>query len=349
MFPTKITIRAATSSIRWRGEPCREKMGGTMSVRISSLIVAMVMTIGAFQLGAPFASAQSVRMELREIAPDVYVLQHPTGSSNSAFFVTEDGVVVFDSDIRTADQLFDAIRRTTDKPIRFMIISHPAGDHSTGGWYLREDRPVIIASRTQAKSLSEEELEEFNSRRDSTDPIYTPYRGTELVQPDLLFDGSLTLRFGGLTFQITEEGSAHSTSDVTLYVPERQILAMGDLFKSEMHTAPGDTVYETFGAARNWIGIVDAIIARRLDVETVIPGHGVVHVGRGLEDLEELRRYFLAMRAEVSRMIEAGMTEEEVLAQFQTPAEFADYAQADRIERYLGYYYRPLKAELDGR
>jgi cyclase len=312
-------------------------------VRFAPLAVAAVALFGR-----P-VGAQSVQMELREIAPDVYVLQHPAGSSNSAFFVTEDGVVVYDSDIRTADQLADAIRETTDRPVRYMIISHPAGDHSTGGWHLREDRPAIIASRVQAQSLAAEELAEFNERRDSADPLYEPYRGTELIQPDILFDGSLTLRFGGLTFEVTEEGSAHSTSDVTLYVPERGILAVGDLYKAGIHTAPGDTVYETFGAAKNWIAMIDAILARGLDVETVVPGHGVVQVGRGLEDLEELRSYFVAMRAEVTRLIEEGMTEAEVLSEFQTPAEFSHYAQADRLERYLAYYYRPLKAELEAR
>ena len=295
----------------------------------------------------PPAAAQGVQMELRKIAEDVYVLQHPLGSSNSIFIVTEEGVVVFDADIRTADQVFAAIRRTTEQPIRYVIVSHPAGDHSTGGWHFREDNPAIIASRTQAQSMAAEEMVEFNERRDSSDALYAPYRNTEFVQPDIIFDGTLTLRLGGLTFQVTEEGSAHSTSDVTLYIPEKNILTMGDLFKSEMHTGPGDTVYSTFGAAKGWIAIIDGIVARNLAVDTYVPGHGPVHVGRGVEDLRELRSYFVAMRAEVSAMIASGLSEEEVLADFQTPSEFSHYLQADRLGRFLPYYYRPLKAESD--
>jgi hypothetical protein len=37
-------------------------------------------------------------MELRKIVDDVYMVQHPTGSSNSMFVVTDEGVVVWDSD-----------------------------------------------------------------------------------------------------------------------------------------------------------------------------------------------------------------------------------------------------------
>jgi len=304
-------------------------------------LVALAMLAGDQKVTA----APAARMELRKIADNVYVMQHPTGSSNSMFVVTDEGVVVWDGDIRTADQVFAAIRRTTDKKIRYHIISHPAGDHATGGWHFREDRPTIIASRRQAIALAGEELEEFTTRKRSNDAVYAPYHNSELVQPDILFDGQMTLRFGGLTFQINEEGAAHSRSDVTLYIPEKRILGMGDLFKSEIHTGPGDTVYDTFRASKSFSDIVDKVIARKLPVETYVPGHGPVHVGRGVADLEELNRYFAAMRGEVTRMIAQGKTEQQVVAEFKTPAPFDKYGQAAGINRFLPLYYRQLKAE----
>jgi len=165
------------------------------------------------------------------------------------------------------------------------------------------------------------------------------------VQPDIRFDNTLTLRFGGLTFEMTAEGAAHSTSDVTLYIPERRVLAMGDLFKSEIHTGPGDTAYATFSGAKSFTAIVDKVIARNLPVDTYVPGHGPVHIGRGVADLQELKRYFETMRGEVSRMIRAGKTEAQVVAEFKTPAPFDKYGQAAGINRFLPLYYRDLKAE----
>ncbi len=289
------------------------------------------------------ATAQRVQMELREIADDVYVMQHPSGSSNSTFVVTDEGVVVFDADIRTADQVFRAIRRTTDQPIRFIIVSHPAGDHSTGAWHFREDKPSIIASRTQAASMAAEEMVEFNGRKNSDDAVYTPYRNTEFVQPDIVFDQTLTLRLGGLTFKITEEGAEHSKSDVTLYIPEKRVFTLGDLFKSDIHTGPGETAYDSFVGGSGWIAVIDQIKGRNQVVDTYVPGHGVVHVGRGSADLDELRGYFVAMRTTVSEMIAGGKTEEEVLREFQTPEPFSQYQQADRLGRFLPLYYRHLK------
>jgi glyoxylase-like metal-dependent hydrolase (beta-lactamase superfamily II) len=314
--------------------------------RVCLSVATVVSAVAILASLGPLTTAQNARMELRKIADNVYVMQHPTGSSNSMFVVTDEGVVVWDGDIRTADQVFAGIRRTTDKKIKYYIISHPAGDHATGGWHYREDQPVMISSRRQARSLAEEELEEFMTRHNSNNPVYAPYHDSQLIQPNVTFDGSMTLRFGGLTFQITEEGSAHSTSDLTLYIPEKRVLAMGDLFKSEIHTGPGDTAYATFDGGKPFMAIADKVMARNLPVDTYVPGHGPVHVGRGIADLQELRRYFEAMRGEVSRMIKEGKTEQQVLAEFKTPAPFDKYGQVAGISRFLPLYYRDLKAEV---
>jgi cyclase len=314
-----------------------------LSTRI--ILFAGILGLSGMAVSLPASAAQAPQMQLREIAKDVYVVEHPTGSSNAMFVVTPDGVVVWDGDIRTADQVLAAIRRTTDKKIRCYIISHPAGDHATGGWNYREDAPMMIASSTQAKSLAAEELEEFATRKVSNDPLYSVYHNAELVQPNITFEGSLTMKFGGLTFVVTEEGAQHSTSDLTLYIPEKRVLAMGDLFKSEIHTGPGDTAYKTFSAAKGWIGVIDKIMARNLPVDTYVPGHGPVHAGRGVEDLRELRTYFLTMRGEVGRLIQAGKTSDEVTKEFKTPVPFDKYGQAPGIVRFLPLYYRDLLAE----
>ena len=69
---------------------------------------------------APAAPATPL-MQLRKVAEDVYVMQHPTGSSNASFVVTPEGVLVFDLDIRTGDQVLAAIRKVTNKKVRYII------------------------------------------------------------------------------------------------------------------------------------------------------------------------------------------------------------------------------------
>ena len=132
-------------------------------VGVAGLLAAALTGSAAAQTPAPV-------MQLKKLAPDVYMMQNPTGSSNSSFIVTHDGVVVFDADIRTADQTLAAIRKTTDRKIRYVVISHPAGDHATGIWHFREDKPIFIATRTQMRDLYQQEAAEFAERHASNDP-----------------------------------------------------------------------------------------------------------------------------------------------------------------------------------
>lgn len=310
-----------------------------------SLFVRRIGLVAALLASIPLcAQAQFVpqTMELKKIAPDVYTMQHPFGSSNSTFVVTPDGVLVFDADIRTADQTMAAIRKTTDKKVRYVVISHPSGDHATGAWHFREDKPIVIGSRKQMRDLYQQERAEFLERRGSTAAQFASYKNAELVHPELGFDGALTLQFGGLTFQITEEGSAHSTSDVTMFVPQRRVMMMGDLLNTEIHPGPGESAQVFFSNARNWIILLDRIIARQLPVDTYIPGHGPVHMGRGIADIEEQRRYFIVMRDAVSKMIMAGKSVEEIQKDFQTPKEFAHYRGPQRQRAFINLFYHQL-------
>src|SRR5918995_6994286 len=128
-------------------------------------LAAGLAALAASPTAAQFAPAPV--MEQIKVAPDVYTMQHPFGSSNSTFVVTSDGVVVFDADIRTADQTMAAIRKTTDKKIKYVVISHPSGDHATGAWHFREDKPIVIGSRKQMRDIFQQERAEFLERRGS--------------------------------------------------------------------------------------------------------------------------------------------------------------------------------------
>ena len=309
-------------------------------------IMVLLAALAALSIGAAPAMAQDdadpARMTMQKIAADVYFLENSRGSSNAVFVVTPDGVLVFDADLRTADQVLAAIRKTTDKKVRYIVTSHSAGDHATGIWAYREDKPIYIATRKQMRDLMMQESKEFAERKASSRPQDAPYKNAELVLPDIAFEGAMTLRFGGLTFQITEEGSAHSTSDVTVYIPQRRVFLMGDLLDTEIHPGQGESAGVFFSNVKNWIILLDNIMARRLPVDTYVPGHGPVHVGRGVADLEEQKKYFVTLRDEVSKMIAAGKSVEQVQAEFKVPAEFAHYKRNPRLKVFLNLFYHQL-------
>ena len=148
----------------------------------------IILAIGLLGALSGPASAQGPRMEQRKIADNVYMMEHSTGSSNATFIVTDEGVLVWDADVRTADQVFAAIRRTTDKKVKYVAFSHPAGDHATGAWHFREDKPLVIGTRKQLRDLYQQEGAQFAERKASNDPQHAAYRNAELVIPDIAFE-----------------------------------------------------------------------------------------------------------------------------------------------------------------
>jgi glyoxylase-like metal-dependent hydrolase (beta-lactamase superfamily II) len=270
------------------------------------------------------------------------MLEHSRGSGNSSVVITDDGVLVLDFHIDNADQTLAVVRKLTDKKVRYLISSHSAGDHSSGAWHFREDKPIYIATKNQVQDLHLQEGKEFAERKNSSDRRFAAYKQGELVRPDIGFDGQMTLYFGGLTFQITAEGRGHSTGDLTVYIPQKRVMLMGDLLDTEIHPGQGESGEIFYSNVKGWIQILDNIMARNLAVETYVPGHGPVHIGRGVKDLEEQKRYFVAMRDEVAKMVQAGKTLEQIEKEFKVPPEFAHYKRPERLKDFYKLYFHQL-------
>jgi len=288
------------------------------------------------------SAAAPVRMTPVKVTDGVYMLQHSRGSGNSTVVITDDGVVVLDFHIDNADQTLAFIRKTTDKKVKYLITSHSAGDHASGAWHFREDAPVWIATKNQVHDLQMQEREEFIERKNSKEPRYAAYQKGEPLQPTMGIAGPMALYFGGLTFQITPEGRAHSTGDLTVYIPQKRVLLMGDLLDTEIHPGQGESAGVFFSNVAGWIKVLDNIMARTLAVETYVPGHGPVHIGRGIKDLEEQKRYFVVMRDEVAKMVQAGKSLEQIEKEFKVPQEFAHYKRPERLRQFYKLFYNQL-------
>ena len=287
-------------------------------------------------------AAAPVRMTPVKVADNVYMFEHSRGSGNSTVVFTDDGVLVLDFGIDNADQTFAAIRKMTDKKVKYLISSHSAGDHASGAWHFREDKPVWIATKNQAHDLQMQEAKEFNERKNSNDPRYAAYQKGQLLTPDIGIENGVTLYFGGLTFQITPEGRGHSTGDLTVYIPQKRVMLMGDLLDTEIHPGQGESGEIFYSNVKGWIQILDLIMARNLPVDTYVPGHGPAHIGRGVKDLEEQKRYFVVMRDEVAKMMRDGKSLEQIEKEFKIPAEFANYKRPERLKSFYKLFYNQL-------
>src|SRR5262245_44384253 len=93
--------------------------------------------------------------EVKELAPGVFFRYSsisatdtsiPFGGSNHTWVVFEDYVVVIDANFpKEAGDVIAAIRKTTDKPIRYVFDTHHHGDHAYGNAVFGAAGATVVA------------------------------------------------------------------------------------------------------------------------------------------------------------------------------------------------------------
>src|SRR6516162_7652895 len=160
-------------------------------------------------LMTPSAQAQDLPKlkfnQVREIAKGVFFrysdIRIPFdeltfGGSNNIWIVFEDYVLVYDANFpKEAGDVIDAVKKTTDKPIRYVLDTHHHGDHAYGNAVFAQAGASIVAQAACAKLLRVNGPKEFEDagkaptgRKD--------VRESKLKAPSVVFDDKLVLDDG---------------------------------------------------------------------------------------------------------------------------------------------------------
>lgn len=221
---------------------------------------------------------------------------------NSAFVITNDGVVVVDPGGTPAigRMVLKEIRKRTDKPVTHVVNTHHHPDHWLGNQVFAElkPRPVIIGHpQMRAAAQAEAKTAIASMVRMTGDSG----RGMRAVLPDREVQGDSEIKTGGLTFKIYDPGHAHTPGDLAVHVVEELVLIAGDIVF--FRRTPG---WQDASPAGN-----EAALNRfmALDVAHVVPGHGPVTDKSGIAWMLE---YIHILRREVGKYVDAGLTDFEM-------------------------------------
>src|SRR5262249_39973145 len=255
--------------------------------------------------------------EVREIAPGVFFRYSAIsatdkkvefGGSNNIWFVFDDYVAVYDANFpKEAGDVIQAIKKTTDKPIRYVLDSHHHGDHAYGNAVFAEAGASIVAQANCARLLRVNGPDEFlqagkgpTGRKDIAN--------STLKVPNLIFDDKLVLDDGKQRVEFMFFGHAHTAGDAFLYLPKHKILCTGDACTN------GPFNYMGHSDSASWIRVLDK--AQQLDVRIVCPGHGPLG---GKDVLAKQQRYFRELREQVAKGIAAGKEFDDILKSIDMP------------------------------
>ena len=244
-------------------------------------------------------AAQDVRRSLSEVTPDIW--RFDNNFHVSMVVVTDDGAVVTDPiNAEAATWLEGEIASRFGKEVTYMLPSHSHGDHGSGGEVFA-DTATIIAHENYQKAVGQD----FGP----THPA------------DVLFSDKARIEHGGKTFEMTYVGAGHGDDMVVTIVRPDNVAFVVDI------VSPGRLPWRTSTAAIN--GMIDQISAvEGLDFDVLVPGHA----GNGTKaDATDARVYLEDLRAKVQAGIDAGQSDEEIIASVKMP----DYASWLNYEEWL--------------
>lgn len=308
--------------------------------------------------------------EIQKLADGVYAAlrKHPPLMSfdpNNVFIINDDDVVVVDANASLAGtrELLAALRKLTNKPVKYVINTHWHDDHIIGNQVYHDafpnvefiahastlkDRPTIgdnnrkqmltggkgyaeyLQKRVaENKSLAGTDLteeERINYRSDSAwiERAITEAPNVKIMLPTLTIEDRLTLQRGARTIEIRHLGRGHTGADLIVHLPKEGILITGDLVVWPVPLIGSTSFPAAYSATMEKLLTIPASI--------IVPGHGPVL--RDNEYLKLIARLLISLKDQTAAAVARGETLEQTRKSVNL-AEFRQLFAGDSMMRRI--------------
>lgn len=282
----------------------------------------------------------------------------------------------------SASDLVETIAGLTELPVRYVVNTHWHGDHVQGNARFRESFPGVqfiggsttdtdirtvgrerldqeiaelegrIAgarqwlddgARTDGTPLTDEEIERLPDLISAAEDRLATLKEIELIAPEVTVSDRLVLDDAAPVVEVIRVGPAHTRGDVIVHVPERRVLAIGDLIEDGFPWF-GD------GYPLAWADAMDMIA--EIPAETILGAHGPVLRDRELFDTQ--RRFIRAIADAARSAGQQGWDIEEALErsdfsehQAHFTRRMVDATDDEREERYADFVREVLARALE--
>lgn len=238
-------------------------------------------------------------------------------NGNAGFVVTPAGVVAIDAlgSPKLGRRMIATIRSVTDRPIRYLIITHHHPDHAYGAIAFRRLGGVkILAHEGMLDYIHSERLERSVAYRRRF--IAADMAGFEPVTPDVTLGGEVYSRYGftlgGRRFHVYNVNHHHSSGDVVVHQVDDGIVWISDLAFNQRVTYMGD------GDSRAAIEAQDWLLATFREARLMVPGHGAAQ-RPPFPMVRRTQAYMKRLRAVMAKAVEEGVGLQDAIARADFP------------------------------
>ncbi|GAA2304327.1 MBL fold metallo-hydrolase [Actinomadura luteofluorescens] len=295
----------------------------------------------------PFASSADLggkTQTLEILADGVYALT-AEGDPNVGAVEGEDFLVCFEAlaTPAAARDWLAVLREHTDKPIRYLVLSHYHAVRTLGASAF--GAPVVVAHDLTRALIAERGRQDWESEYGRMPRLFKDPDGIPgLTRPTATFSGTLTIDLGGDRgdLDLAYCGRGHTEGDIVAWLPRHRILFAGDLVETQAALYTGDAFH------REWAsGTLDHV--HSFGAEILVGGRGAVAHGRDAAQaaVGQTRDFLVTMIDEVERVRREGGALKDAFAAVHAALAPA-YGGWPIFEHCLPFDVSRLWDELDG-
>lgn len=289
-----------------------------------------ILFLGAVGLRAvaqqqPLPDFSKIQLEAHQVAPNIYMLVGAGG--NIAVSAGDDGLLMVDTEYPPMfDKIESALRKISDKPLRFVIDTHWHLDHASGNENFARAGAVIVAQENVRRILASGTL------RDGVN--YPPFPKDDL--PAITYNDHATIYWNGEAVRLIHYPNAHTDGDTVVYFANSHVLDTGDNYRTDGFPLVDQ---DNGGSVKGMIATLDNIMETYPANTQVIPGHGPVPMTvAGIKSFADMLK---DCRARVAKGIAAGKTVEQ-LKQEKVLAGYEKYSGRVTSDHFTEVLYREL-------
>ena len=214
------------------------------------------------------------QFELAQVADGVYVhhgkheqitLENAGDIANIGFIVGEKSVAVIDTGGSriVGESLKTAIRKITDLPIEYVILTHAHPDHIFGVQAFESEKSEIVGHKNLDNSLVQRG--EFYRDRFVNEGFSESDLG--LLPQSIFVESTMNLDLGNRVIELIAVETSHTNNDLVVFDETTKTIWTGDLiFKERVPVIDGNAI--------GWLSTMEQL--EDYEIEAIVPGHGPV-------------------------------------------------------------------------
>ena len=195
------------------------------------------------------------------------------GDPNTGIIIGDDAVLVADTQATPAmaADVIRRIREVTDKPIKYVVLTHYHAVRVLGASAYRPQQ--ILASQDTYDLIVERGEQDKASEIGRFPRLFSNVESVPpgMTWPTMTFTGKMTLWLGKLEVQLLQLGRGHTKGDTVVWLPQDRVLLSGDLVEFDATPYAGDAYF------RDWPQTLDNVAA--LKPLALVPGRGPALIG----------------------------------------------------------------------